>query len=126
MLPCSAAGLKPPVVLLVDDEEVVRSALRDMLELLGFHVCEAASGEASIEQVEQGHLQPDLIISDFMMRNMDGIQTLEVLGQLCPGIRRILCSGTPEAECFQGRTLANCAYLGKPFRFQELEAVVRP
>ena len=121
MLPFAANGLPAPVVLLVDDEESVRSALRAILETMGFEVLEACGGPESIERVVQGGLRPDLVISDFMMPAMNGVETLTALGRLCPGLRTILCSGTPEGDCLQGSALENCLYLGKPFRLAELE-----
>jgi len=111
------------VVLLVDDEEEVRSALRAMLEVLGFEVHEACGGPEAIARVGRGDLRPDLVISDFIMPAMNGVETLGALLGLCPGLRTILCSGTPKEDCLRGSAMGDCAYLAKPFRFRELETL---
>ena len=61
-------------VLIVDDEPIVKIALRSMLDWgeLGFHICATASnGKEALEKAEQFH--PDLIICDLKMPVLDGI-----------------------------------------------------
>ena len=114
----------PLMVLLVDDEEPFRSIAKTMLTMLGCDVLEAVDGLQAVQMVQKDQPDLGLVISDFRMPGMDGVETLKALGGLRPGLKTILCSGSPEQECLQGRTLENCIYLGKPFGLQELDAAV--
>jgi CheY-like chemotaxis protein len=69
-------------VLLVDDHEVVRSALRRSFESAGFICCEAENGAKAVEQAEQ--LLPDLIVLDLAMPLMNGLQAAPLLRKKLP------------------------------------------
>jgi len=114
----------PLTVLLVDDEATFRETAITVLSYLGFQVLEAEDGEHALRLVQREQPALGLVIADFCMPGMDGVETLKALSALHPGLKGILCSGTPEQECLQGRTLEHCLYLGKPFRIKELEAAL--
>ncbi len=57
------------VILIIDDDPDIRSALRVMLESAGFVVGEAANGEEGLKAVQR--IQPDAVIIDLMMENVD-------------------------------------------------------
>jgi len=95
-----------------------------MLELLGFKVIAAHDGIQALQLVRLENLEFNLVISDFNMPKMDGVETLMTLGAMRPELKKILCSGDTEGECFQGRTVKDCMYLGKPFGLQELDSAV--
>jgi len=86
-----SAALKPPSarpapkrchVLVVDDEQIVRTHLRRLLELRGYRVTEAAGGLAGLESLERD--QPDVMILDIRMPDLDGVEV----------IRRIRAAGS--------------------------------
>jgi CheY-like chemotaxis protein len=58
-------------VLVIDDDEAIRSALAEILELSGYHVAVAADGVEGVELLEYG-LEPSAIVLDLMMPRMDG------------------------------------------------------
>lgn len=66
-----------PSILIVDDEPMTRSLLRLMLKRAGFDILEAEDGLEALEAVAQH--QPDLLILDVMMPNMDGITVCKTL-----------------------------------------------
>jgi two-component system nitrate/nitrite response regulator NarL len=77
-------------ILIVDDSELVRSLVREFIESLpGFEVCgEAADG---LEGVEKGlELKPDLIVLDFSMPRINGLQAALMLHEIVPDIPIIL------------------------------------
>lgn len=79
-------------VLIVDDHRVVRKAVCRLLASGGFSVCgEAENGRQAIEQAKQ--LRPDLIVLDFSMPIMDGIQAAKALKQIMPEVPIILFTG---------------------------------
>jgi CheY-like chemotaxis protein len=79
----------PKHVLVVDDNPHVRRSLRSLLESDGFRVSgEAADGAIAIEQARQ--LKPDLIVLDFAMPVMNGLQAAPVLRRMMPKVPIIL------------------------------------
>ena len=73
-------------ILIVDDSPLVRDRLRAMLqEHAGWKVCgEAANGRDALDKVKQS--APDLIVLDFLMPGMDGLQAARELGKLVPEV----------------------------------------
>ena len=76
-------GPAQPTVLVVDDDEDFRAALRERLEDDGCDVLEVRSGEAAIAMLEQASKArvrpPDLIVLDLLMPTMSGIEVLQRL-----------------------------------------------
>jgi DNA-binding NarL/FixJ family response regulator len=73
----------PKCILIVDDSSAVRNAVRSFLEESGFEVCgEAVDGLDAIQKAK--HLNPDLIILDFAMPRMNGIEAARILKQMLP------------------------------------------
>jgi DNA-binding NarL/FixJ family response regulator len=73
-------------ILIVDDSPLVRQRLRDMLQQhWEWQVCgEAANGRDAIEKIPA--MKPDLIVLDFLMPGMDGLQTAREIGKIVPNI----------------------------------------
>jgi len=69
-------GLK---VLIVDDNETARDILRNMLESFRFTVYEAASGEDAVSMLKSGKVVPQLVVLDYMMPGMNGLDTIRCL-----------------------------------------------
>lgn len=83
-----ATGAK--TILVVDDEQDIREAVRDVLEasLDGTTVYTAASGKAALEILAMGGV--DLIVTDYKMPGMTGVQLLDAAETVLPGVRHIL------------------------------------
>lgn len=92
-----AAAPKLPVVLLADDEPDILESVRDILEnLLPARCVLAASGTEALERLKE---QPvDLILSDFKMPSLNGIEFLEQARQRYPAVPRILMTAFPDLE----------------------------
>jgi CheY-like chemotaxis protein len=74
-----------PTVLIVDDHAAVRKALRDYFEGLNLAECrEAVNGQDAIQKAKQ--LNPDLVVLDFSMPEMNGFEAARALKQLIPGV----------------------------------------
>lgn len=73
-------------ILIVDDSTLVRQRLRDLLQRHpDWDVCgEAASGQDAVERVQE--LNPDVIVLDFLMPGMDGLQAAREIGKLVPSV----------------------------------------
>ncbi|PYP31469.1 MAG: response regulator [Gemmatimonadetes bacterium] len=114
-------------VLVIDDDAMLRSAVRRILERAGYAVLEAGDGEAGLQlHQEQG---ADVVIVDIFMPERDGLELIRELRVVSPGAKIIAISGGGRS----GKTdlLKDAAVFGaarillKPFETTELLAAVR-
>jgi DNA-binding response OmpR family regulator len=71
-----------PHILVVDDELAMRETLQEILELEGFQVSQADSGEAALAVLRRAKI--DLMLLDLRMKSMDGLQTIEAAKRISP------------------------------------------
>src|SRR2546422_10141917 len=87
----------PPRVLLADDHEVVRQALRALLERHGFQVVgEAADGRAAVDAVCR--VRPDVAVLDVAMPLLNGVDAARELSRVSPATRIILLTALEDAQ----------------------------
>jgi PAS domain S-box-containing protein len=104
------------IVLVVDDEEIVRVTARQSLERYGYTVLVAENGRRAVELFEQSHNQIAAVLLDMTMPVMSGEETLRRLKEIHPSVPVILSSGFNEVEAirrFHGQGLAG--FLQKPY-----------
>ena len=113
-------------VLLVEDEDAVRSFAVRALEMRGYTVLEAASGEEALELFEDDPDGVDLIVSDVIMPSMTGPEMMRKVRELRPDVKFIFISGYAEdafrEEMFDGE---NFRFLAKPFSLKEFGVKVK-
>jgi CheY-like chemotaxis protein/anti-sigma regulatory factor (Ser/Thr protein kinase) len=80
-------------VLLVDDDEAVRTVLSEQLRDLGVDVDTAASGQQAIEHMRHSKRDYDLLMTDFAMPGLNGVETIRSAREQWPDIRAILMTG---------------------------------
>lgn len=107
-------------VLLVDDEAVVRLGTAEMLRELGYDVTEANSGNQAIALVRSG-FEPDLLVTDFLMPGMNGVNLVDILHQIRPDLPALLVTGYADLAQSASGALPR---LAKPFRMGDLAAAV--
>ena len=120
----SLPGGQRRLVLVVDDDETVRTVTRRMLEQGGFSVILAADGSQAIETY-RATPAISLVIMDMTMPRMDGEECFRELRHLDPTVRVLLTSGYNEqdaTERFVGKGLAG--FIQKPYRPADLVAKV--
>jgi len=108
-------------LLLVDDEENLRSMLEAALRHVGFEVHPAASGREALDRA--GDVRPDLIVLDVMLPDLDGFEVCKRLrteGSRTPVLFLTARDGTDDKV--RGLTLGGDDYLVKPFSLEELVA----
>src|SRR6202167_2017155 len=111
-------------ILLVDDEPGMLRYIRTLLEVDEHKVQTASTGEEAVEHVQKG-LQPDMVLLDLLMPGIDGLQTLEQLRQLKPGLKVVMLSCVNDTrKVVQAMRLGAVDYLTKPFQKAELDAVI--
>jgi CheY-like chemotaxis protein len=105
-------------VLVIDDDEGVRRFLVDCLETLGYRVREAGSGKAGLALLERQ--RPDLLIVDFAMAGMNGLDVVKAVHRLNPNLPIILATGYAEIDT--GDDVASAvSILRKPFKISDLK-----
>jgi CheY-like chemotaxis protein len=82
---------RKPRVLVVDDEQVIADTLAKILDLNGYEASAVYSGTAAVESARS--LQPDLVISDVIMQDMNGIEAAIHIRGFLPGCKILLFSG---------------------------------
>jgi len=121
----AAAPDRPLRILLVDDDELIRSILPPMLEQLGHQVEIASGGLEAIRRLDAG-LEADLVILDHNMPGMTGAETLPRILRLRPDIRVLIATGFQDTELKMLLVdFPSVLTLQKPFSLAELRQVIR-
>lgn len=113
-------------LLLVEDEEAVRSFAVRALTTRGYNVLEASSGVDALEVVANHEGRIDLVVSDVMMPEMDGPTMLSHLRESLPDVKVIFISGYAE-DAFDKNLKKgeSFTFLPKPFSLKQLAATVK-
>ena len=113
-------------ILLVEDEEGLRSLNARGLRSRGYSVIEASNGIEAMEALEQKNGAVDLVVSDVVMPEMDGPTLLKTMRERNPDLKIIFVSGYAE-DAFEKSLPENqqFAFLPKPFTLSQLVAAVK-
>jgi len=114
--------MEKPKILIVDDEEGIRSAIERWFRLRGFDVDEAAGGEEAVEKCRETPY--NAITMDLDMPGMGGLEAIEALRKFQPKVPIIVLTGYMR----DGQDTADCdvaRILSKPIRLQDLENHIR-
>jgi DNA-binding response OmpR family regulator len=113
-------------ILVIDDEQMLRRTLRALLERAGHTVVEAEDGDQGLAQFNVH--RPDLVLTDIIMPNREGVETIGEMRRQAPSLPIIAMSGGGSRGGDLFLTLAEklgaSATLSKPIRQAELLAVV--
>ena len=110
-------------VLVVDDEDIVREVVCTYLEREGYSTLQASAGRAAVALIESE--QPDLIVLDVMLPEVDGFSILSELRKRADIPVILLTARTDETDRVLGLELGADDYVVKPFSPRELAARVR-
>ncbi|MHA6344116.1 hybrid sensor histidine kinase/response regulator [Roseivivax sp. CAU 1761] len=114
------------VALLVEDEAPVRAFAARALQLRGFTVLEAESGEAALEMLADPLVQVDVFVSDVVMPGQDGPSWVRAARAARPDVPVVFMSGYAE-DALEGAAgeIGDAVFLQKPFSLNELADTVR-
>jgi response regulator RpfG family c-di-GMP phosphodiesterase len=106
-------------ILVVDDEELLRAIVRERLQMAGYHVEEAASGEEALGKLGNGRYS--VLLTDLSMSGMDGIALLGEWSRRSPETAGIVMSANAElGTAVTALKMGACDYITKPFNFEML------
>jgi PAS domain S-box-containing protein len=124
--PRSRPSRRELMVLVVDDDEMIQSAIQTLLDVLGHSAVIVSSGEDALGKLEAG-LQPDVVILDMNMPGLGGTGTLPRLRNLRPTVPILLATGrTDDTALNLVEAHAHITLLSKPFSLKELQKFLEP
>lgn len=114
-------GMK--TILLVEDEDMLRGLIRELLEIKGYAVLCASQGLEALELVTASSASLDLVLTDVVMPHMNGFELVEELRKIYPALRVIFMSGytgSSNSSIHKSLEFPGVAFLEKPFRLHAL------
>jgi len=110
-------------VLLVDDDPAILEILADMMAIFGHDYVTAMNGAEAIEKLKHDFF--DLVLTDMMMPNMDGMELLKHINAKYPNIKVMVVTGYDRAFTYTDVIRAGASdFISKPFNTDELEAKI--
>lgn len=112
-------------ILFVDDEEIIRITMNDILSYFGYHVILAENGKEAIEIFEERQDEIDLIILDMIMPVMDGKEVFRYIRNIDKDINIIISSGYNKyADLEEMNEIGEFSFISKPFHNVELSNII--
>ena len=113
-------------VLLVDDEEVILEAGKDLLEAMGYLVLTAKDGKEAIEVYKKSRDVIDIVFLDMVMPNMGGGEAYDRMKEINPNIKVLLSSGySIDGQATEILKRGYDGFIQKPFRMNELSEKIK-
>jgi CheY-like chemotaxis protein len=113
-------------ILLIDDDDLSRGAVHKLLERAGYQVHSTGDGHGAIEHYRDK--PADLVITDLIMPDIDGLEVIQQLRRINPAVRVLAISGGGRVEAEEylsvARKFGAVEVLSKPFTGQELKKSV--
>ena len=122
----NAAKSKPssqPTVFVVDDEPMLLELAEAILKPMGYQVRTFRDPELALKEFSAS--APDVIITDYAMPRMTGMDLIRECRRLNPGQKLILLSGTVDEHVFAHAAVKPDQFITKPYQIQELAERVR-
>jgi len=114
------------IVLVVDDEEMVRRLAARILFGQGYRVLEAKSGDEAVRMLQRAAQRIDGVLTDLAMPGLGGRQLGETISRCWPRVRVIYMSGFPAKRMVDDGALdPNAQFVQKPFTAEQLTRKVR-
>ena len=111
-------------ILLVEDEDAVRIFSARALSNKGYQVTDAPSGSLALQLLEEKKIDPEVLITDVMMPEMDGTQLAKIVREKYPHVKIIFISGYAEDK-FKEHLGDHVYFLPKPFTLKQLATKVK-
>jgi two-component system response regulator AtoC len=113
----------PHAVLIIEDETILAKNINAYLQRYDYETATAATGEEGLAQLAT--FQPDVVLLDYHLPNMNGLQVLEQIRRRDPRIKVIMLTGHGSVEvAVQAMKSGACDYLSKPLALSELKLLL--
>ena len=114
----------PALIFVVDDEPMLLELASVILEPQGYHIQTYRDPEVALQKYTAAQPRPDLVITDYAMHSMNGMQLIEQCRRLEPRQKIILVSGTVGEDIFATTPTRPNLFLAKPYQAEELTGMV--
>ena len=110
-------------ILIVDDEEILRNMLTDVLSEEGYQISQASNGEEAVKMLKEDYYE--IVLTDIMMPGLDGIGVLKAAKEIEPGNDVIVMTGYASVEtAVESIRLGASDYITKPFNIDQIKIVI--
>lgn len=110
------------MILVVDDDQQVRTTIVRGLTALGYAVRDAAGGDEALARI--GEQKPQLVVLDYMMPGMDGAETAREIAKVDPDLPVIFSTGHAALRALRQAAGEGVSILEKPFTLAELDQLI--
>jgi two-component system, cell cycle sensor histidine kinase and response regulator CckA len=114
-----SSGTEGKTILVVEDDDIVRDLVREILKQKGHNILTARNGGDALQLARQYEGKIDLLITDMVMRRIDGIMLSKKMQSFLPDIKVMLMSGYGN-DVVKEEELSDITFLQKPFLPNEL------
>jgi DNA-binding NtrC family response regulator len=111
-----------PVIFVVDDETALLELAKVVLEDMGFDVRTFSDPQVALDEFEK--IRPELVMTDYWMPRMSGMDLIRECRRLNPGQKTILISGTVDGQVFANAAVRPDQFVAKPYDVQALKDMV--
>ena len=120
-----ASPTAKPLAYVVDDEPMLLDLNESVLRSMGFEVRRFRAAELAFEAYRSEPAPPAVIVTDFSMHEMTGLDLIEACREIHPNQKFLLVSGTVNAEVFQESPAKPNHFMPKPYATDDFSAAVR-
>ncbi len=120
------AASRASTILVVDDERIILDTASELLQHMGYNVATAASGHAAIDVLHEDEAEDvSLVLLDFTMPGMDGLETLKAMREIRPRIKVVVSSGYAKDEIMpRFIEMGVSGFLHKPYSLAKLADIL--
>lgn len=115
----------PPTIYVVDDEQVLLDLAKMILEPAGYEVCLFHDPQAALAEYTAAPSPPDVLVTDYAMGSMNGMDLIRECKRLNPHQKTILLSGTVDESIYADSPVKPDRFLAKPYQINKLVEVIR-
>lgn len=121
----AALGDARPLAYVVDDEPMLLDLNETVLRSMGFEVKRFRGAELALEEYKKSGTPPAIIITDYSMHRMTGLDLIEACRLIHPNQRFLMVSGTVTAAVFEHSLAKPDNFMPKPYALDEFADVIR-
>jgi len=114
----------PPTIYVVDDEQMLLDLAEMILEPAGFQVCLFLDPQKALTEYLAAESPPDVLVTDYAMGGMNGLDLIRKCKQLHPRQKTILLSGTVDESIYAQSAVKPDHFLAKPYQINQLVEVI--